>query len=68
MKAIQNVSQLFSFSILFPVQSFSVHLGKSAGAFMLHPQYEKSSNEQCVHFEGEKVLTAASAQIPNAGV
>lgn len=40
----------------------------SVEAFMFHPQYERSSNEQCVHFEGGMVLTAASVQIPNAGV
>lgn len=67
MRAIKNVSQLFSFSILFPVQSFFVHL-EIVEAFMFHPQYERSSNEQCVHFEGGMVLTAASVQIPNAGV
>lgn len=41
---------------------------ESVEAFMFHPQYERSSNEQCVHFEGGMVLTAASVQIPNAGV
>lgn len=64
MRAIQNVSQLFSFSILFPF----LCTWESVEAFMFHPQYERSSNEQRVHFEGGMVLTAASVQIPNAGV
>lgn len=66
MKAIQNVSQLFSFSIFSPVQSFFCTLGK-----VLKPLCFTLSMRDLpmnsVHFEGGMVLTAASVQIPDAG-